>query len=127
MFIAAGDSQQLDMAAPAEPEPAIPASAAQQIQHLQRQLAQTATAAGVLVEHTVASESIALSVRPAVSCSGQQQKADTLAKMQQLQQQAVQYADKVKVSRLQHPYIATHVDGNALVQIFCATSWAVMI
>ena len=67
-------------------------SSAQQLQHLQQQVAQTATAAGVLVEQ-IASEDV--ESEPAMLSEKWQ---DTVERLQQLQQDAIPFAARVKAS-----------------------------
>ena len=72
--------------------PARPGNSAQQLQHLQRQVAQTATAAGVLVEQVASGDDEA---EPAM-LSGSWQ--DVVKRLQQLQQDAAPFAERVKAS-----------------------------
>lgn len=75
--------------------PARPDNCAQQLQHLQRQVAQTAAAAGVLVEQ-IASKNVAS--EPAMLRESWQ---DTVKRLEQLQQDAAPFVERVKVS-VQH-------------------------
>lgn len=72
--------------------PARPDDCAQQLQHLQRQVAQTATAAGVLVEQ-IASDNV--ESEPVMLSDSWQ---DTVKRLQQLQQDAAPFAERVKAS-----------------------------
>lgn len=67
-------------------------NSAQQLQHLQRQVAQTATAAGVLVEQIGSGD---VDPEPAILSESWQ---DTMKRLQQLQQDAAPFAERVKAS-----------------------------
>lgn len=75
----------------ANPESSKPDSSAHQLQELQRQVAQAATAAGVLVEQ-IADDTVHLQLQ--VDCQA------VLEKLKQLQQEAAPYAEKLKVMML---------------------------
>ena len=81
-------------AAPADKDPvsARPDSSSQQLQQLQRQVAQTAAAAGVLVEQVVIDDVQSEPSHLAESCQ------DALQRLQQLQQDAVPLAERLKAS-----------------------------
>ena len=100
----AGTSQTIDSHVPSDSStaavdlerPARPDNSAQQLQHLQQQVAQTATAAGVLVEHLASDD---VESEPAMLSDSWQA---TVKRLQQLQQDAIPLAERVKASMSEH-------------------------